>query len=158
MSPDRARTHFGYREIALDEKQTLVDDVFHSVAQRYDLMNDLMSMGLHRAWKDALVTAVNPPRRGAFNVLDIAGGTGDIALRLVEAGSDTCATVVDINPDMLEVGRARMSRAAATTRSAAASAISSDRAGCPSASLSPPEPSPYSSGACMRSRPDTARR
>lgn len=107
MSPDRARTHFGYREIALDEKQALVDDVFHSVAHRYDLMNDLMSVGLHRAWKDALVTAVNPPRQGAFDVLDIAGGTGDIALRLMEAGSGTCATVVDINPDMLEVGRAR---------------------------------------------------
>ena len=55
-------THFGFREVPLDDKQALVDDVFHSVARRYDLMNDLMSAGLHRAWKDALVTAVNPPQ------------------------------------------------------------------------------------------------
>ena len=55
-------THFGFRQVPLDDKQALVDDVFHSVARRYDLMNDLMSGGLHRAWKDALVTAVNPPK------------------------------------------------------------------------------------------------
>ena len=54
---------FGFRRVPLDEKQKLVDDVFHSVARRYDVMNDLMSGGLHRAWKDALVTAVNPPKR-----------------------------------------------------------------------------------------------
>jgi demethylmenaquinone methyltransferase/2-methoxy-6-polyprenyl-1,4-benzoquinol methylase len=109
MSAGGARTHFGYREVALDDKQALVDDVFHSVARRYDLMNDLMSVGLHRAWKEALVTAVAPPRDRTFNVLDVAGGTGDIAFRLVEAGGDTHATVVDINTDMLEVGRARAS-------------------------------------------------
>jgi demethylmenaquinone methyltransferase/2-methoxy-6-polyprenyl-1,4-benzoquinol methylase len=107
MSTGNARTHFGYREVALGDKQALVDDVFHSVARRYDLMNDLMSMGLHRAWKDALVTAVDPPKNRAFSVLDVAGGTGDIALRLVDAGGDTHAMVVDINTDMLEVGRAR---------------------------------------------------
>ena len=56
-------THFGERNVPLEDKQGLVDDVFHSVARRYDLMNDLMSGGLHRAWKDALVTAVNPPTR-----------------------------------------------------------------------------------------------
>ena len=56
-------THFGYRQVPLGDKQALVDDVFHSVAGRYDLMNDLMSAGLHRAWKDVLVTAVNPPPR-----------------------------------------------------------------------------------------------
>ncbi len=54
-------THFGNRTVPLDDKQALVDDVFHKVARRYDLMNDLMSAGLHRAWKDALVTAINPP-------------------------------------------------------------------------------------------------
>ena len=75
-------THFGYENIPLEEKQGRVDDVFHSVAQRYDLMNDLMSGGLHRAWKDALVTAVNPPKSGKpFALLDLAGGTGDIAFR-----------------------------------------------------------------------------
>src|SRR5262249_8148733 len=73
------KTHFGYREVPLEHKQGLVDDVFHSVAGRYDLMNDLMSGGLHRAWKDAMVTAVNPPKNdGAFRLLDLAGGTGDI--------------------------------------------------------------------------------
>jgi demethylmenaquinone methyltransferase/2-methoxy-6-polyprenyl-1,4-benzoquinol methylase len=94
--------------VPLADKQALVDDVFHSVAQRYDLMNDLMSFGLHRAWKDALVTAVNPPKGRPFALLDIAGGTGDVALRVIEAGGkDTRATVCDINPDMLAVGRER---------------------------------------------------
>ena len=100
--------HFGSRQVPLADKQALVDDVFHSVAQRYDLMNDLMSFGLHRAWKDALVTAVNPPKGRPFALLDIAGGTGDVALRVIEAGGkDTRATVCDINPDMLSVGRGR---------------------------------------------------
>ena len=100
--------HFGSRQVPLADKQALVDDVFHSVAQRYDLMNDLMSFGLHRAWKDALVTAVNPPKGRPFALLDIAGGTGDVALRVIEAGGkDTRATVCDINPDMLAVGRER---------------------------------------------------
>ena len=100
--------HFGSRQVPLADKQALVDDVFHSVAHRYDLMNDLMSFGLHRAWKDALVTAVNPPKSRPFALLDIAGGTGDVALRVIEAGGkDTRATVCDINPDMLAVGRGR---------------------------------------------------
>jgi len=103
-------THFGFREVPLTEKQGLVDDVFHSVARRYDLMNDLMSGGLHRAWKDALVTAVNPPRSGRpFALLDLAGGTGDVALKVIEAGGDgTRATVADINTEMLAVGRERV--------------------------------------------------
>ncbi len=101
-------THFGLRQVPLADKQALVDDVFHSVAHRYDLMNDLMSFGLHRAWKDALVTAVNPPKSRPFALLDVAGGTGDVALRVIEAGGkDTRATVCDINPDMLAVGRER---------------------------------------------------
>ncbi len=99
---------FGSREVPLDDKQALVDDVFRSVARRYDLMNDLMSFGLHRAWKDALVTAVNPPKGRPFALLDIAGGTGDVAMRVVAAGGgETRATVCDINPDMLAVGRER---------------------------------------------------
>jgi demethylmenaquinone methyltransferase/2-methoxy-6-polyprenyl-1,4-benzoquinol methylase len=94
--------------VPLAAKQTLVDDVFHSVANRYDLMNDLMSAGLHRAWKDALVTAVNPPKRRPFALVDIAGGTGDIATRIIDAGGEgTRATVCDINADMLAVGRER---------------------------------------------------
>jgi demethylmenaquinone methyltransferase / 2-methoxy-6-polyprenyl-1,4-benzoquinol methylase len=99
---------FGARQVPLAEKQALVDDVFHSVARRYDLMNDLMSFGLHRAWKDALVTAANPPKNEPFALIDIAGGTGDIAFRVIGAGgARTHATVCDINPDMLAVGRER---------------------------------------------------
>jgi demethylmenaquinone methyltransferase / 2-methoxy-6-polyprenyl-1,4-benzoquinol methylase len=104
------RTHFGFQDIPLADKQTRVDSVFHSVARRYDLMNDLMSGGLHRAWKDALVTAVNPPKsdRG-FSLLDLAGGTGDIAMRVVEAGgAGTRAIVCDINEEMMAVGRERV--------------------------------------------------
>src|ERR1700691_3469076 len=100
--------HFGARQVPLDEKQGLVDDVFHSVAHRYDLMNDLMSLGLHRAWKNTLVTAVNPPKNRPFALLDVAGGTGDVAFRVIESGgAETRATVCDINADMLDVGRNR---------------------------------------------------
>lgn len=106
--PDQT-THFGYRDVPLGEKQTLVNDVFRSVASRYDLMNDLMSAGLHRAWKDVMITTLNPPKNDApFALLDVAGGTGDIAFRAAEAsGLGFHATVCDINGDMLEVGRNR---------------------------------------------------
>jgi demethylmenaquinone methyltransferase / 2-methoxy-6-polyprenyl-1,4-benzoquinol methylase len=103
-----AETHFGFSKVKLEEKQTLVDDVFHKVANRYDLMNDLMSAGLHRLWKDDLVTMLNPPRQRPFRHLDVAGGTGDVAFRIVKAGGpDTHVTVLDINGSMLEVGRQR---------------------------------------------------
>ena len=106
--PDQT-THFGFRDVPLGEKQTLVNEVFHSVASRYDLMNDLMSVGLHRVWKDIMITALNPPRSDApFALLDVAGGTGDIAFRAAKAaGPGFRATVCDINADMLEVGRNR---------------------------------------------------
>ena len=106
--PDET-THFGFREVPLGDKQTLVNDVFRSVASRYDLMNDLMSVGLHRVWKDLMINALNPPRSAApFALLDVAGGTGDIAFRAAKAaGSGFQATVCDINSDMLEVGRER---------------------------------------------------
>jgi demethylmenaquinone methyltransferase/2-methoxy-6-polyprenyl-1,4-benzoquinol methylase len=102
-------THFGEQTVPLADKQGMVDDVFRSVARRYDLMNDLMSGGVHRAWKSALVTAVNPPKSDRpFALLDVAGGTGDIAFRVVAAGGEgTRATVCDINADMLVVGRMR---------------------------------------------------
>jgi demethylmenaquinone methyltransferase/2-methoxy-6-polyprenyl-1,4-benzoquinol methylase len=109
MTDPPSDTHFGFRTVPLDEKQALVDDVFHSVARRYDLMNDLMSAGLHRAWKDILVTKINPSKSDRpFALLDVAGGTGDIAFRVVRAGGEGVrATVCDINPDMLAVGRER---------------------------------------------------
>src|SRR3974377_270350 len=81
------KTHFAEQTLLLAEKQGLVNDVFHSVARRYDLMNDLMSGGLHRAWKDALVTAVNPPKsEGDSALLDLAGGTGDGPFRVGDGG------------------------------------------------------------------------
>jgi demethylmenaquinone methyltransferase/2-methoxy-6-polyprenyl-1,4-benzoquinol methylase len=105
----RDETYFGAQTVPLADKQSLVDGVFHSVARRYDLMNDLMSGGLHRAWKDVLVTTVNPPRsEREFALLDLAGGTGDIAFRVAEAGGPgTRVTVCDINDEMLAVGRER---------------------------------------------------
>jgi demethylmenaquinone methyltransferase / 2-methoxy-6-polyprenyl-1,4-benzoquinol methylase len=106
---DGAQTHFGFRTVDLDDKQAMVDEVFHKVARRYDLMNDLMSGGLHRVWKDVMVTALNPPRDDRpFAVIDAAGGTGDVAFRIAQAGgAGTHVTVCDINPDMLAVGRER---------------------------------------------------
>jgi demethylmenaquinone methyltransferase/2-methoxy-6-polyprenyl-1,4-benzoquinol methylase len=105
---DEARTHFGYAEVRLNDKQRLVDDVFHKVAHRYDMMNDFMSGGLHRLWKDSFVAKVHPSRHAPFKHLDVAGGTGDIAFRVARAGGPkTEVTVLDINGDMLGVGRDR---------------------------------------------------
>lgn len=108
MSAATNETHFGFRDVPLGQKQGLVDDVFHKVADRYDVMNDLMSGGLHRAWKDVLVGMVKPSRIAPFHHLDVAGGTGDVAFRVIEAGgSQTDVTVLDINSDMLRVGAER---------------------------------------------------
>jgi len=100
-------THFGERTVPLEEKQALVDKVFHDVADRYDLMNDLMSGGVHRLWKDGLVARLAPPKSGSqpYRVLDMAGGTGDIAERILNASVGYAeVTVSDINSDMLRVG------------------------------------------------------
>jgi demethylmenaquinone methyltransferase / 2-methoxy-6-polyprenyl-1,4-benzoquinol methylase len=106
---EAAQTHFGFRTVGLADKQNLVDGVFQRVARRYDLMNDLMSAGLHRVWKDIMVTALNPPKSvRPFAVVDVAGGTGDIAFRIARAGgAGTRVTVCDINPEMLAIGRER---------------------------------------------------
>jgi demethylmenaquinone methyltransferase / 2-methoxy-6-polyprenyl-1,4-benzoquinol methylase len=101
-------TSYGFKKVGPGDKQPLVNDVFHKVANRYDLMNDLMSAGLHRLWKDAMVTWLNPPKRPGWKVLDVAGGTGDIAFRIVDASHGNAhATVLDINGSMLSVGRDR---------------------------------------------------
>ena len=100
-------THFGYRDVPVGEKQKLVGEVFSSVAARYDVMNDLMSLGIHRVWKRFFV-ATAPVRRGA-RVLDLAGGTGDIAALLHDRVGEAGEVVVgDINGDMLRVGRDRL--------------------------------------------------
>jgi demethylmenaquinone methyltransferase / 2-methoxy-6-polyprenyl-1,4-benzoquinol methylase len=94
---------FGYEEVSPDEKTRRVRGVFSSVASKYDIMNDAMSGGLHRLWKDQFVRRVNP--RSGEDILDMAGGTGDIAFRMAERGANV--TVADINPDMLSVGMDR---------------------------------------------------
>ena len=100
---------FGFRRVDEKDKQGLVNEVFSKVAERYDQMNDLMSAGLHRLWKDDFVTMLNPPRRAqAFHQLDVAGGTGDIAFRVIQAGgSNTQVTVADISPEMVREGKRR---------------------------------------------------
>jgi demethylmenaquinone methyltransferase / 2-methoxy-6-polyprenyl-1,4-benzoquinol methylase len=100
---------FGFRQIAAEEKQGLVNDVFSKVASRYDQMNDLMSGGLHRLWKDDLAAMLNPPRGGrGFQVIDVAGGTGDVAFRiLARSGTGTRTIVVDASPEMVAEGRRR---------------------------------------------------
>lgn len=94
---------FGYEEVSREEKTARVGGVFANVAARYDLMNDAMSGGMHRLWKDRFVRRVGP--RAGEQILDMAGGTGDIAFRLAKSGADV--TVADINPAMLEVGMTR---------------------------------------------------
>ncbi len=107
MSTDSDHTaSFGFRDVPVQEKEGLVRGVFSSVAGRYDLMNDLMSGGVHRLWKDAMVDWLNP--QPGWRVLDVAGGTGDIAFRIAKAARGKKGTaeivVCDINPDMLAEG------------------------------------------------------
>lgn len=105
-----SETSYGFRTVRVEEKQGLVNSVFDRVASRYDLMNDAMSGGLHRVWKDAMVAWLAPPRRpkSPYRVLDVAGGTGDIAFRIArKVETNGLVTVADINTEMLTVGRAR---------------------------------------------------
>ena len=155
--PDET-THFGFRDVPLGDKQTLVNDVFHSVANRYDLMNDLMSAGLHRVWKDLMINALNPPRSETpFALLDVAGGTGDIAFRAAgAAGSGFKATVCDINSDMLAVGRERARAAEACRpgivrrRQCRGALLSRTKASTPTPSRSASRNVPRIDRACMR--------
>ncbi len=107
MSPrpdPRPTTHFGFRSVGESEKAPLVRRVFDSVAERYDLMNDLMSLGAHRLWKRALVDRLGA--RAGLSLLDIGGGTGDVAMLWRDAGGGP-ATVIDVNPNMIAVGQRR---------------------------------------------------
>ncbi|WP_299194837.1 bifunctional demethylmenaquinone methyltransferase/2-methoxy-6-polyprenyl-1,4-benzoquinol methylase UbiE [uncultured Amphritea sp.] len=100
-------THFGFEQVKVDEKQAKVADVFHSVASKYDIMNDLMSGGIHRIWK-RLTIEQSGVRRGN-TVLDIAGGTGDLTMRFSRlVGSEGKVVLADINDSMLKVGRDRL--------------------------------------------------
>ncbi len=105
-----SRTHFGFQDVRAEDKARLVGEVFDKVARRYDLMNDLMSGGLHRLWKDAMIAWLNPPRLAdgpPVRIVDVAGGTGDIAFRIAERCARADIDVVDINPEMLAVGATR---------------------------------------------------
>jgi len=112
-------THFGFKTVPKEQKQTLVGSVFSNVASKYDLMNDLMSGGLHRLWKDEFVFNILNPSPGT-TLLDVAGGTGDIAFRFIEAvksspryqvpskpSQSSKVIVCDINPQMIEIGQQR---------------------------------------------------
>lgn len=101
---------FGYQSVDETEKQALVNGVFHSVAAKYDIMNDIMSGGMHRLWKDAFVAWASPPRSAVWRALDVAGGTGDIAFRLAAAAKQARVSVLDINSSMLAEGRARAAK------------------------------------------------
>jgi demethylmenaquinone methyltransferase/2-methoxy-6-polyprenyl-1,4-benzoquinol methylase len=103
------KSRFGFREVGPDMKQGMVNDVFAKAASKYDQMNDLMSAGLHRLWKDDFVTQLNPPTSGReFHVLDVAGGTGDIAFRIAKAGgAGTRVIIADISPEMVAEGKRR---------------------------------------------------
>ena len=106
---DNNTASFGFRDVPEAEKEGLVREVFSSVAARYDLMNDLMSAGVHRIWKDAMVEWLNP--RPGWKSIDVAGGTGDIAFRIVEIARNRCGeaavTVCDINEKMVGEGKRR---------------------------------------------------
>jgi demethylmenaquinone methyltransferase/2-methoxy-6-polyprenyl-1,4-benzoquinol methylase len=105
----QAKTSFGFAEIGQEAKQRLVNDVFAKVAPRYDLMNDLMSGGLHRLWKNELLTWLAPPKSAVpYALLDVAGGTGDVAFRFLDmAGKGASAVICDISAEMIEAARAR---------------------------------------------------
>ena len=99
-----AQVDFGYQNVALSQKQELVNSVFDSVASSYDIMNDLMSIGIHRLWKEALLDWMAP--RPNQILADLAGGTGDVSLKFLERGGQF-AHVIDINEQMLAAGRKR---------------------------------------------------
>lgn len=106
MSDAHTTASFGYRDVPEADKEGLVREVFSSVASKYDLMNDLMSAGVHRLWKDAFVEWLNP--RPGWRCLDVAGGTGDVAFRIADLtrarGGEAAITVCDINADMVSEG------------------------------------------------------
>jgi len=111
-------TSFGFENVLESERQARVNAVFATVAERYDLMNDLMSGGLHRLWKGDLLAMLAPPKgRRPYRLLDVAGGTADIALRYLDAAGPECTAVIcDISPEMLSVGQRKVDSAGASAR------------------------------------------
>lgn len=117
---NQGQTSFGFKDVSEEERQGLVNRVFSNVADRYDLMNDLMSGGLHRLWKSDFLAWLGPPREGSgrpFRLLDVAGGTGDVALRYARhTGPEATAVICDISPEMLDVGRRKVADAGLSDR------------------------------------------
>lgn len=116
-NPDPPRTtSFGFKTVPEEAKENLVKNVFDSVASSYDLMNDATSFGVHRLWKDTFVSALKPGKKGPMRCMDVAGGTGDIALRILDyareqyADRETSVEVVDINAQMLKEGHRRFKK------------------------------------------------
>ncbi len=115
-SSEQKTTSFGFRTVPEESKETLVKQVFDSVASSYDLMNDASSMGVHRLWKDDFVSKLKPGKKGPLRCIDVAGGTGDIALRILDharekyADRETTVEVVDINAEMLKEGYKRFKK------------------------------------------------
>jgi demethylmenaquinone methyltransferase/2-methoxy-6-polyprenyl-1,4-benzoquinol methylase len=109
-APTHETASFGFKAVPTVARQGLVNEVFSTVADRYDLMNDLMSGGLHRAWKDDVVAWLAPPKSARpFNLVDVAGGTGDIVRRFLDSGGSGCSAVLcDISPAMVDAGRRRL--------------------------------------------------
>ena len=107
-------THFGAREVPEGEKSGLVHEVFSSVASRYDVMNDVMSLGIHRLWKDAMMDWLTP--RSNQRLLDVAGGTGDISFRFLKRAPEASAVVLDLTEPMLVEGRKRAEAEALSDR------------------------------------------
>ncbi|KAG5638260.1 hypothetical protein H0H81_001029 [Sphagnurus paluster] len=114
--PTTRTTSFGFKTVPEDSKESLVKNVFDSVASSYDLMNDATSFGVHRLWKDSFVSSLKPGRRAPMRCIDVAGGTGDIALRILDyarenyADRETSVAVVDINGQMLKEGFRRFKK------------------------------------------------
>ena len=104
MSDDNKLVDFGFKDIPIDSKQKFVKDVFESVSQKYDFMNDLMSLGVHRLWKEGFMDWMAP--NSNQYLVDLAGGTGDIAFKFLKRGGKY-ASIVDINKEMIKVGRQR---------------------------------------------------
>lgn len=115
-SSESRTTHFGFKTVPEEAKESLVKNVFDSVASSYDVMNDAMSLGVHRLWKDDYVSSLKPGRKGPMRCIDLAGGTGDIALRILDharenyADRETTVDVVDINAEMLKEGYKRFKK------------------------------------------------
>ena len=114
MTADDKTTHFGFKDVPEDQKAGMVHGVFSSVASKYDIMNDVMSGGIHRLWKDAMMDWLSP--RPGQRLLDVAGGTGDIAFRFLKRASDASAVVCDMTEGMLIEGQKRAETAALSDR------------------------------------------